>query len=85
MRKILMLCDGLGVVNVIERAAAVLRWAMALQFGEAALVPELHGEADHSASLLLQERSDGRRIDTSRHSDSDEAALSFGALGQGVE
>ena len=80
-----MLRDGPGIVDVIERAAAVLRGAITLQFGEAALIPELHGEADHSASLLLQESGDGGRVDTSGHGYSDEAALRFCALGQGVE
>jgi len=76
---------GLGVIDVIERAAAVLRGAVALKFGEAALVPELHGEADDCAALLLQESGNGGRVDTARHGDGDEAALGFCALGEGVE
>jgi len=80
-----MLRNGFGVIDVVERAAAVLRGAMALEFGKSALIPQLHGEADHRASLLLKERSDGGRVDASGHGDSNEAALGFGALGQGVE
>jgi len=63
----------------------VLRGAVALKFGEAALVPELHGEADDCAALLLQESGNGGRVDTARHGDGDEAALGFCALGEGVE
>src|SRR5882762_11678702 len=85
VRKIQVLRYGLGVIYVIERTAAVLRGAVALKFGEAALVPELHGEADDGAALLLQKSGNGGRVDTAGHSDGDEAALGFGALGQGVE
>src|SRR5882724_2410199 len=52
VREIQMLRDTLGVVDVVERAAAMLRGAVALKFGEAALIPELHGEADDGATLL---------------------------------
>ena len=85
MRKIQVLRHGLGVVHIIERAAAVLRGAIALKLREAALVPELHGKADDGAALLLQESGDGGRVDTSGHGDGDQPALSFDALGQGVE
>src|SRR5258708_17752292 len=51
VREIQMLRYGLGVIYVIERATAVLCGAVALKFGEAALVPELHGEANDSAAL----------------------------------
>jgi hypothetical protein len=71
MRKIQVLRHGLCVIDVIERAAAVLGRGVTLQFGEAALVPELHGEADNGAALLLQECGDSGRIDTAGHSDSD--------------
>jgi len=85
MRKIQMLRHGFGVVHVVERAAAMLRGAIALKFGEAALVPELHGEADDGVALLLQEGGDGGRVDTAGHGDGNEAALCFGALRQSVE
>jgi hypothetical protein len=85
MREIEVLRYGLGVIHVIEGAAAVLRGARALKFGEAALVPELHGEADDGSALLLQESGDGGRVDTAGHGDGDEAALGFGALGKSVE
>src|SRR5713226_1200313 len=80
-----MLRYGLGIVNVIKGAAAVLRGAVALKFGEAALIPELHGEADDGAALLLEKRCNGGRVDTARHSDSNQTALGFRALGQLVE
>src|SRR5229473_7285110 len=80
-----MLRYGLGVIDVIERATAVLRGAVALKFGEAALVPELHRKANDSAALLVQESGHGGRVDTAGHGYGDEAALGFGAFGQGVE
>src|SRR6266849_5088000 len=80
-----MLRYGLGVIDVIERATAVLRGAVALKFGEAALVPKLHGEADDGVALLLQKSGNGGRVNTSGHGYGDEAALGFGALGQRVE
>src|SRR5712691_8639836 len=80
-----MLRYGLGVIDVIERATAVLRVAVALKFGEAALVPELHGEADDGAALLLEKGCNRGRVDSTGHGYGDEAALGFRALGQGVE
>jgi hypothetical protein len=59
MRKIQVLGDTLGVVNVVERTAAVLLGAVALQFRQAALIPELHGEADDRAALFLEDSGDG--------------------------
>src|SRR5262249_42771036 len=79
VRKVEMLGDALGVVNVIERAAAVLRAEVgALKFGEPALIPELHGEADDRAALLLQHGCDGRRVHTARHGHGDKARLDCG-------
>src|SRR6266853_660731 len=63
----------------------MLRGAVAPELGEAALVPELHGESDDGAALLLQEGGDGGRVDTAGHGDGNEAALCFGALRQRVE
>src|SRR5262249_23047628 len=85
MRKIQVTRDGLGVIDVVERAAAMLRWPVALQLGQAALVPELHREADDGAALLLKERSDGGGIDATGHGHGDEAGLRLRALGKRVE
>jgi len=85
MWKIQVLRDGFGVVDIVEGTATVLRGAVALKFGETALVPQLHREAYDGAALLLQKRRNSGRVDTTRHGDSDEAELRFGALGQGVE
>jgi len=68
-----MLRNALGVVDVVERAAAVLRGAVALQFGEAALIPELHGKADDGAILLEEDRGDRGGVDAAGHGDRDEA------------
>ena len=85
MRKIQMTRNGFRVVDIVERAAAMLCRGIALQFGQAALVPELHREADDGAPLLLQKRRDRRGIDAAGHGDGDEAALRFRALGKRVE
>jgi hypothetical protein len=85
VRKIQVLCDSFGVVDVIERTAAMLRGAVALKFREAALIPELHGEPDDGMALLLQKRGDGGGIDATRHAHGNEAALSFRALRESVE
>ena len=74
VRKIEMLRDALRVVDIVERAAAMLRRAVALQFGEAALIPELHGEANNGPALLLHDGSDGGGIDAPGHGYSDEAS-----------
>jgi hypothetical protein len=52
--KIQMLRDAPGVINVIERAAAVLGRSVSLKFGQAALIPQLHRQADDWAPLLPQ-------------------------------
>ena len=62
----------------------MLRGAVALKFGQAALIPELHSEADDGAALLLQDCGDGGRIHAAGHGDGDEAGLRFRAIGQRV-
>jgi hypothetical protein len=85
MRKIQMLRDGFGVINVVEGTAAMLRGAVALQFGQTPLIPELHRESDDVAALLLKECCDCGGIDASGHGNGDETALRFHALGEGVK
>src|SRR5262245_16873811 len=80
-----MLRDALRVVNIVERAAAMLRGAFALQFWQAALIPQLHGEANDGTRLLLQNGSDGRGVDSAGHCDGDEAGTRFSARGKYVE
>src|SRR5690349_11675718 len=63
----------------------MLRGAIALQFGQAALVPELHGESDHRAALLQENCGHGGRVDAAGHGDSDEAGPRFRALWKRVE
>ena len=53
VREIEMLSHALGIVHVVDGATAVLCGAGVLQSGEAALIPQLHGETDHGAFLLL--------------------------------
>jgi hypothetical protein len=71
MRKIQMLRYALGIVDVIEGAAAVLLGAIALQFRQTALVPELHGEANDRVALFLENGGDGGRVHAAGHGDSD--------------
>jgi hypothetical protein len=69
----------------------MLGGTVALQFREAALIPELHGQADNRAALLLQESRDRGAVYTTAHCDSDDARhggqarLHFGAGGQNFE
>ena len=57
-----------GVVDVVDGAAAALDGlGHALVAGEAALVPELEGEADESVALGTEERGDGGGVDSAGH------------------
>ena len=85
VRKIQVLRHALGVVHVVERAAAMLRGAVALQFGQAALIPELHGEADDGPCCWSNTGRHGGRIDTAGHGYGDEAGLSLRGRRQGIE
>jgi hypothetical protein len=75
VRKVQVLRHALGVVYVVEGAAAVLRGTITLQFRETALIPELHGQADDGTALLQEKNSHGGGIDAPGHSDGDEAWL----------
>jgi len=58
------------VVDVVERAASSLRrLGHPLATSQAALVPELHGQADEVVPLGAQHGRDGGRIHTARHGD----------------
>jgi len=78
VRKIQVLGYALGVVDVVERAAAVLGGAVALEFRETALIPELHGEADDGVVLLEEDGGYRGGIDTARHGYGDQAGSGFG-------
>jgi hypothetical protein len=71
-----MLRDAFGVIDIVERTAAVLRRTLiregALKFRQAALIPELHGKTDDRAALLLQNGGDGGGVHAARHGDGDE-------------
>ncbi len=61
-----------GVVDVVDGAAAALDgFGHALVAGEAALVPELEGEADDLVAFGAQECGDGGGVDSSGHGDCD--------------
>ena len=57
-----------GVVDVVDGAAAALDGlGHAFVSGEAALVPELEGEADEGVALGAEQRGDGGGVDSSGH------------------
>ncbi len=85
VRKIQVLRHALSIVDVVERAAAMLRRPVALQLGQTPLVPELHGQPDDGMPLLLQQGRDGRGVDTAAHGHGNQAALNRVARGQSVE
>src|SRR5260370_25118589 len=53
LRKIQVPCHAFGIVDVVERAATVLRRPVAWQLWQPALGPELHGQPDDGMPLLL--------------------------------
>src|SRR5581483_6808838 len=56
------------VIDIIERATATLNGlGHALVTGEAALVPELHGQADDVVTFGAQHGRNGRGVNSSRH------------------
>jgi hypothetical protein len=74
-----------GVVDVVDAAAAALDGlGHALVAGEAALVPELEGEADEGVALGAQECGDCGGVDSSGHGYGDGLALVLGLGGHGV-
>ena len=68
-----MLGDAARVVNVVEGTATVLARAIALQFGQPALIPKLHGEPDDRLAALAQDRGDGGAVNASGHGHGDGA------------
>jgi len=75
-RKLEMGGDAAGVVDVVDGAAPV--WGgcagavgagAAGEFGEAAVIPELHGEADDWEAALLEDGGDGGAVDAAGHGD----------------
>ena len=62
-----MLGDAAGVVDIVDRAAAVLGWCAGFFLWEAALVPELHCETDHGLAAVVEDCGDGGAIDAAAH------------------
>jgi hypothetical protein len=62
-----MLGDGSRVVHIIERATAVLHRAIRMKLGEAAVVPELHGQSHDGLVQLAQDGRDRGRIHAAGH------------------
>ena len=70
-----LLGDAAGVVDVVERAAASGCAALGNEIGQAALVPQLHGQADDAAALAVQQTGDGGAVDAAGHGDGDDAGV----------
>jgi hypothetical protein len=71
-----VLGDVASVVDVVDGATAALHgFGHSLAARETALVPELQCEADERMTLSVQQRSDGRRIDPTRHCDRNRVSL----------
>ena len=66
--------DAAGVVDIVERAAAAGSGGRSVfggEFRQPALVPQLHGHADHGAALAHQHGGDGGAVDAAAHGDGD--------------
>ncbi len=81
VRKIQVLGHAFGVVDVVERTTAMLCGAGALQFGQTALIPELHGEAEDVAVLLVEQCCNRGAVDASGHGY--RHRVGFGGCGDG--
>lgn len=64
-----MLGDAARVVDIVNRTAAMLRGFSGLELREAALVPELHGEADDGLAALVHDCGDGGAVHSAAHGD----------------
>ena len=74
-----------SVVDVVDAAAAALDgFGHAFVASEAALVPELEGEADDGVALGAQKCGDGGGVDSSGHGYGDGLAFVLGRVGHGV-
>src|SRR5215470_11765549 len=76
-----MLCHAFSVVDIVKGTATMRCRAVAVKFGQTALIPELHGEADDRAALALQDYRNGRGVDAARHRYRHQARLEVGACG----
>src|SRR5690348_966714 len=73
-----VVCDAARVVNIVERAAAMRRRASGRELGQAALIPELHGQADDRLTGRVQESSNSGAVHTAAHGDGSQSGLSGG-------
>jgi hypothetical protein len=64
-----VLCDALCIVHIIERAAALSVRAVTVEFRQAALIPQLHRQADNRKPALDENRRYGRTVHAAAHGD----------------
>jgi hypothetical protein len=77
-----MFGDTPRVVDIIVRAATVLRWTTGiLKLRKATLIPQLHREANDCLCPFMQDGSHGRAIHTTAHGYSDRVSRWRGASG----
>src|ERR1700722_390924 len=62
-----MFGDAARVVHIVVRATAMLRGAVILQLRQAALIPELHSEADDGLRAVVEDRGDRGAVHTTAH------------------
>src|SRR6267378_3212731 len=70
-----VLRHALRVVHVIDRAAALSVRAITVELRQAALVPELHRQADHRKPALDKHRRDSRAVHAAAHGDGSQRSL----------
>jgi hypothetical protein len=69
MRKPKMFGDALGIVDIVDAATAMAFVSLRIKFRKAALIPQLHGEADDGLALLTEHGGHSGTIDTAAHGD----------------
>ena len=73
-----MFGDAAGVVHVVVRAAAMPGGAVILQLRQAALIPELHGEADNGLRAVVEDGGDRGAVHAAAHGDGDGSRVGNG-------
>jgi hypothetical protein len=80
-----MLSHALRVIHIVKRAAAMLRWPVALKFRKPPLIPKLHSQPDDRSPVLQEQSRNRRRIDPTRHGHGDQAGLQLRSRGQRID
>jgi len=68
-REAAVLGDAAGVIDIIARAAAMLDGTVGSEMGQAAVVPELHGESDNDFTIAMEQACYDGAVDPAAHGD----------------